>query len=70
MVKLISVATERAKELQAPPEPGKPYSVPVPGSERPGRTPVYRNWQFPNELMETLDPKIRTCHDFFEETGK
>jgi long-chain acyl-CoA synthetase len=68
MVKLVSVSTERAMELRDPPEAGKPYSVPVPGSAQPGRSAVYRNWRFPNELMETLDPKIRTCHEFFEET--
>jgi long-chain acyl-CoA synthetase len=70
MVKLVSVATERAKELLPPPEAGKPYSIPVPGSARPGRTPAYRNWRFVDGLMETLDPKLRTCHEFFEETGK
>jgi long-chain acyl-CoA synthetase len=70
MVKLISAATDYAKELQPPPEVGKPYSIPLPGSAKPGRTAVYRNWRFTDGLMETLDPKIRTCHEFFEETGK
>jgi long-chain acyl-CoA synthetase len=70
MVKLESPAIERAKELQPPPEPGKPYSLPIPGSERPGRSAVYRHWRFMDGLLETLDPNIRTAHDFFEDTGK
>lgn len=84
MVKLDSPAVNRAKELQPPPEPGKPYSLPVPGSAQPGRSAVYRHWRFMDGLLETLDPnvglilqlniyslfQIRTAHDFFEDTGK
>jgi long-chain acyl-CoA synthetase len=58
MVKLESLAVERAKELQPPPEPGKPYSLPVPGSAKPGRSAVYRHWRFIDGLLETLDPNV------------
>ena len=58
MVKFESVAIQRARELQVPPEPGKPYSVPVPGSERTGRTAVYRHYRFPDEPLLTLDPNV------------
>jgi hypothetical protein len=58
MTKLTTYSIERARELQGAPEPGKPYSVPVPGSQQPGRSAVYRHWRFPDELVETLDPKV------------
>ena len=55
------------KEIATPPPPGQPYSVPIPGSEQPDRTPVYRHWQFKDkELLATLNPKIKTIHDLFE----
>jgi hypothetical protein len=58
MVRLQSVAIDRAREIQLPPPPGKPYSVPLPGSKVEGRTPVYRHWRFVDGLLETLDPKV------------
>ncbi|KAF2672439.1 long-chain-fatty-acid-CoA ligase/ protein binding protein [Microthyrium microscopicum] len=67
MGKLNTYSIERAKGLRVPPEPGKPYSLPVPGSQVPGRSAVYRHWRFTDALLETMDPKIRTAHDFFEE---
>jgi len=59
MVKLESASIERARELQPPPEPGKPYSVPVPNSAVPGRSAVYRHWRFTDGLLESLDPNVR-----------
>lgn len=70
MVALDSLAVRRAKELHPPPKPGQPYSVPVPGSQKEGRSPVYRHWRFKDELLETLDPSIRTIHDTFDTTSK
>jgi long-chain acyl-CoA synthetase len=58
MVKLQSYAIDQAMELQPPPETGKPYSVALPGSEKPGRTAVYRHWRFTDKLMESLDPNV------------
>ena len=59
MVKLQSASVDRAMELQPPPEPGKPYSIPLPGSAVPGRSAVYRHWRFADGLLESLDPKVR-----------
>ncbi len=40
---------------------------PVPGTERPGRSPVYRHWRFQNKpLIERLHPSEQTFHDIFE----
>lgn len=59
------------KELAAPPPPGTPYALPVPGTEREGRTPVYRHWRFTDKpLLETFDPAIRTLLDIWEDTVK
>lgn len=49
----------RAAELNQEPPKGKPYSVPVPGTKKDGRSPIYRAWNTPDELVKTLDPKVR-----------
>lgn len=55
-------------KCSTPPPPGSPYSLPVPGSERENRTPVYRNWAFRDgPLLERLEPHCLTFHDLFEE---
>ncbi len=55
------------KLLATPPPPGSPYAVPVPGSERPGRSAVYRHWRFQNgPLLERFDESEQTFHDLFE----
>lgn len=54
-------------QIAPPPPPGKPYAVPVPGTEAPNRTPVYRHWRFRDSpLLETLEPTVLTLHDTFE----
>lgn len=59
------------KALKAPPPPGAPYSVPIPGSEKEGRTAVYRHWRFADRpLLKTLHASILTAHDAFEHTVK
>lgn len=58
-MKLNTVSIARAREMHGGPEQGNPYSVPVPGTQIPGRTAVYRHWRFPDALVETLDPKVR-----------
>jgi long-chain acyl-CoA synthetase len=41
----------------------------VPGTEKEGRTPIYRHWQLRDApLIETFDPAIQTTHDLFEES--
>ncbi|KAJ9665417.1 medium-chain fatty acid-CoA ligase faa2 [Coniosporium apollinis] len=64
------LALDRARELQAPPPRGSPYSVPLPGTATQGRSAVYRNWRFQDELLQTLDPSITTMHDAFEQSAK
>jgi long-chain acyl-CoA synthetase len=60
-----------AKELHSPPTPGAPYSVPIPNSEREGRTAVYRHFRFVDQpLLQTLDPNVQTVHDYFEASVK
>ncbi|KAK3905886.1 hypothetical protein C8A05DRAFT_41220 [Staphylotrichum tortipilum] len=55
------------KTLATPPPAGSPYALPIPGTERPNRTPIYRHWRFQNgPLLETFDPNHRTIHDLFE----
>ncbi|KAI2641954.1 AMP-binding enzyme [Xylaria nigripes] len=59
------------KELATLPPPGSPYAVPLPGTEREGRTPIYRHWKFQNRpLLSTLDPEIRTFYQLFERSVK
>ena len=59
------------KSIRAPPPPGAPYSLPIPGSERDGRSAVYRHWRFVDgPLLQTLDPSLLTAHDAFESTSK
>ncbi|KAE8449721.1 hypothetical protein EG329_007496 [Mollisiaceae sp. DMI_Dod_QoI] len=59
------------KALRVPPPPGSPYSLPIPGSEKEGRTAVYRHWRFiDSPLLATLDPKVLTAHDAFEASVK
>ncbi|KAK2790193.1 hypothetical protein FQN52_005688 [Onygenales sp. PD_12] len=54
-----------------PPPKGTPESVALPGSEKPGRSRVYRNWKIGSgELLKTLDPEVHTAHDIFESTAK
>ena len=48
----------KLQDLVIPPPPGTPYSVALPGSEREGRSKVYRHWRFQNALVETLDPLV------------
>ncbi|KAI9788181.1 MAG: hypothetical protein M1833_003114 [Piccolia ochrophora] len=61
--------SQRAREISAPPPPGTPYSVTLPGSEQPGRSKVYRHWKFRDGLLQTLDPTITTLHELFEATA-
>ena len=60
---------ERARDFHAPPPHGEPYSVTVPGSEQPGRTPIYRHWRFRDGVLKSLDPNVKTAHEMFEQTA-
>ena len=64
------VALENAKKIIPPPPPGAPNSVPIPGSEKQGRSQVYRHWRRQEGLLNTLDPDVKTAHDFFEQSAK
>ncbi|KAH0537156.1 hypothetical protein FGG08_006026 [Glutinoglossum americanum] len=64
------IAQARMKEIFPPPPPGSPYSVPLPGSEKEGRSRVYRHWRFTDAMLKTLDPAVTTAHEIFEDTGE
>lgn len=48
----------RAEELKQEPPKGGQYSVPLPGSEQPGRSKIYRSWNAQKALVKTLDPQV------------
>lgn len=59
------------KRLTTPPPTGSPWGIPIPGSERPGRSAVYRNWAVRDEpLLTTFDPEIQSTHDIFEASAQ
>ena len=64
------LALENAKKVIPPPPPGAPYSIALTGSEQRGRSPVYRHWRQQDGLIYTLDPEVKTAHDFFEQSAK
>ncbi|KOS22097.1 Long chain acyl-CoA synthetase 7 [Escovopsis weberi] len=65
-----SDATASIRELPKVPY-GQPQGVPVPGSERPNRSAVYRHWKFRDiPLLTTLDPEVQTIHDLFEASAQ
>lgn len=59
------------REISAPPPPGSPYGLPIPGTEREGRSAIYRHWRFRDQpLITTFDPAVQTTHDLFEESAR
>ncbi|KAI1781061.1 acetyl-CoA synthetase-like protein [Hypoxylon cercidicola] len=59
------------KQLSTPPPPGSPYALPVPGTEREGRSAIYRHWRFQDKpLLDTYKPELRTFHDLFQDAVK
>jgi long-chain acyl-CoA synthetase len=52
------------EKLRPHPPPGTPYSVALPGTEQPGRSKVYRAWNAQDELLISLDPKVRNLASF------
>lgn len=60
-----------AASLMVPPPPGSPYALPIPGSEQPGCTPIYRNFRFvQGPVLQALDPEALTLHASFDKTAK
>ena len=55
-----------AAQYVAAPPPGQQHSVPIPGTQQADRTAAYRHWRFQDELLRTLDPNVRTAHEYFE----
>lgn len=56
------------EKCTAPPPPGSPYSLPIPGSETENRTAIYRNYAFRDgPVLERLEANTVTFHDLFEE---
>ncbi|PQE29775.1 AMP-binding enzyme protein [Rutstroemia sp. NJR-2017a WRK4] len=59
------------KLLRTSPAPGSPYSLPIPGSSREGRSAVYRHHRFVDKpLLQTIDPECLTAHDHFEKSAR
>ncbi|KAI0181435.1 acetyl-CoA synthetase-like protein [Hypoxylon sp. FL1284] len=59
------------KELSTPPPPGSPYALALPGTEREGRSAIYRHWRFQDKpLLDTYKPELRTFHDLFQDAVK
>ncbi|KAB5582592.1 long-chain fatty acid CoA ligase-like protein [Coniochaeta sp. 2T2.1] len=57
--------------LATPPPPGTPYAGPIPGSEKEGRSAIYRHWRFINQpLLENFYPDQQSVHDMFEASVK
>ena len=54
--------------LSTAPPPGKPHGVPVPGSEKEGRSAIYRHYKFRDGPIGTFDPSVQTIYDWFEQT--
>ncbi|KAJ3498662.1 hypothetical protein NLG97_g948 [Lecanicillium saksenae] len=62
-----AVAAACISELRAPPPPGQPHGLPLAGTEKPNRSPVYRHWKYVDKpLLETFDPAVKSLHDLFE----
>ncbi|EME47202.1 hypothetical protein DOTSEDRAFT_69225 [Dothistroma septosporum NZE10] len=64
------IALDEAAKIVPPPPTGAPYSLSVPGSQKEGRSPVYRHWRQKDDVLYTLDPAITTAHEFFEQSAK
>lgn len=64
-----TLALETANKIIPPPPPGQPYSIPIPGTQQQGRTPIYRHWRQREGVINTIDPSVKTVHDFFEQTA-
>ncbi|KAB8342702.1 hypothetical protein FH972_022302 [Carpinus fangiana] len=62
-------AVAAAEAYRPPPPLGSPQSVALPGTAKPGRSPVYRHWRFQDELLYSLDPNVKTSHEYFETTA-
>lgn len=63
------LAVERAKDMVPPPPPGAPYSVAVPGTEKQGRSAVYRHWRQKDGVLHSLDQSVTTAHEIFEQAA-
>lgn len=55
----------RSRELDAPPPEGTPASVPIPGTELPGRTPIYRAWTAQKESVSNLEPEVSSTPQLY-----
>lgn len=67
----VTPAVKNAEPYLPAPPPGQHHSVAVPGTKQEGRSAVYRHWRIADgPLMTSLDPDVRTAHDFFETTVK
>ncbi|KAI1632615.1 AMP-binding enzyme [Biscogniauxia mediterranea] len=62
-------AAAHIKYISTPPPGNSPYAVPIPGTQREGRTHIYRHWRFQDRpLLDTYSPEIRTYYDLFQDS--
>lgn len=59
-------STKNALQYVAAPPVGQPHSVAIPGTEKEGRSAIYRHWRFQDKILTNLDPNVRTAHEQFE----
>jgi len=48
------------------PHDSKFKSIPIPNTQKPGFSSIYRNKSSPDQLVEKIHPKLETFHDFFQ----
>ncbi|KAJ4129400.1 medium-chain fatty acid-CoA ligase faa2 [Fusarium equiseti] len=59
------------KKLTTNPPPGRPYGVPVAGTEKPNRTAAYRHWAVGDgPLVTALEPGINSTHDILNRSAR
>ncbi|GAB7340640.1 hypothetical protein MBLNU457_7038t2 [Dothideomycetes sp. NU457] len=63
------LARTTAAGIQKPPPPNAPHAIAIEGTQRAGRSKVYRHWRMKDGLLKTVDPAVRTGHEFFEQAA-
>lgn len=61
-------ALEEARKWAPPPPHGSPYAIPLAGSQKAGRSAVYRHWRIKDgPIKSRMVDTIRTAFDTFED---
>ncbi|ODV80483.1 long-chain-fatty-acid CoA ligase [Suhomyces tanzawaensis NRRL Y-17324] len=71
IIKEDAVYVDKVIRLNLPWDPtSTANAVPIPGSQKPGHSAVYRNAYSPNKLVSTVHPSITTLHQLFEHSAQ